>query len=60
MASVSSAHLKRDIGYFGAMLLVLNGLIGAGIFALPGAVGSSPALQPTASRTASATPHRIG
>lgn len=28
-------HLKRDIGLMGAAVLVLNGLIGAGIFALP-------------------------
>ena len=44
MASQSGAHLKRDIGYFGAMLLVLNGLIGAGIFALPGAVAANVGL----------------
>lgn len=44
MTSSGSAHLKRDIGYFGAMLLVLNGLIGAGIFALPGAVAASAGL----------------
>ena len=44
MTSPGSAHLKRDIGYFGAMLLVLNGLIGAGIFALPGAVAANAGL----------------
>ena len=44
MTSSGSAHLKRDIGYFGAMLLVLNGLIGAGIFALPGAVAAEAGL----------------
>ncbi|MGI9308864.1 MAG: APC family permease, partial [Gammaproteobacteria bacterium] len=30
--------LKRDIGLFGASFLVLNSMIGAGIFALPGKV----------------------
>ncbi len=44
MVSSGAAHLKRDIGYFGAMLLVLNGLIGAGIFALPGAVAANAGL----------------
>ena len=44
MVASGSAHLKRDIGYFGAMLLVLNGLIGAGIFALPGAVAANAGL----------------
>ncbi len=40
MAATRAAHLKRDIGFYGASLLVLNGLIGAGIFALPGSVAS--------------------
>ena len=31
----TQSHLKRDIGLLGAAVLVLNGLIGAGIFALP-------------------------
>ncbi len=44
MATPGTALLKRDIGYFGATLLVLNGLIGAGIFALPGAVASNAGL----------------
>jgi APA family basic amino acid/polyamine antiporter len=34
----SGAHLKRDIKSFGAAFLVLNSVIGAGIFALPGKV----------------------
>ena len=40
MAATRAAELKRDIGVYGASLLVLNGLIGAGIFALPGAVAT--------------------
>ncbi|MCC3862071.1 APC family permease [Pseudemcibacter aquimaris] len=32
----NEAKLKRDIGLFAAGLLVLNGVIGAGIFGLPG------------------------
>ena len=36
--------LKRDIGLIAASLLVLNGLIGSGIFALPGAVAVSAGL----------------
>lgn len=35
-ASGNDAKLKRDIGMFAAGLLVLNGVIGAGIFGLPG------------------------
>ncbi len=31
-------RLRRDIGFFGAAFLVLNAMIGAGIFALPGKV----------------------
>ncbi len=32
------AHLVRDIGLVGAMFLILNGMIGAGIFALPATI----------------------
>ena len=43
MSGSERVHLKRDITSFGAILLVLNGVIGVGIFALPakavGAVG---------------------
>ena len=38
------ARLKRDIGFFGAAFLVLNAVIGAGIFALPGRVAVSAGL----------------
>lgn len=38
------AHLKRGIGFFGASFLVLNGLIGSGIFALPGKVALNAGL----------------
>lgn len=31
----TTPHLRRDIGLLGASFIVLNGLIGAGIFALP-------------------------
>ena len=34
-------RLKRDIGIFGAAFIVLNSVIGAGIFALPGKVAVS-------------------
>ncbi|WP_439106437.1 APC family permease [Congregibacter sp.] len=37
-------RLRRDIGSFGAAFLVLNGLIGAGIFALPGKVAVNAGL----------------
>jgi amino acid transporter len=40
----SEANLKRDIGFFGAAFLVLNAVIGAGIFALPGKVAVSAGL----------------
>ena len=40
----SGASLKRDIGFFGAAFLVLNAVIGAGIFALPGKVAVSAGL----------------
>lgn len=36
--------LKRDIGFFGAAFLVLNAVIGAGIFALPGKVAVNAGL----------------
>ena len=38
------ASLKRDIGFFGAAFLVLNAVIGAGIFALPGKVAVTAGL----------------
>ncbi|WOJ93744.1 APC family permease [Congregibacter variabilis] len=37
-------RLRRDIGSFGAAFLVLNALIGAGIFALPGKVAVNAGL----------------
>ena len=40
----SGARLKRDIGFFGAAFLVLNSVIGAGIFALPGKVAVNAGL----------------
>ena len=40
----SSARLRRDIGLFGAAFLVLNAMIGAGIFALPGKVAAAAGL----------------
>lgn len=43
-ASSATAHLKRDIGFFGAAFLVLNSVIGAGIFALPGKVAVNAGL----------------
>lgn len=36
--------LRRDIGFFGASFLVLNAMIGAGIFALPGKVAMNAGL----------------
>lgn len=36
--------LRRDIGFFGASFLVLNAMIGAGIFALPGKVAANAGL----------------
>ncbi len=38
MTDSNTAQLRRDIGFFGAAFLVLNAMIGAGIFALPGKV----------------------
>ena len=40
----TGGHLRRDIGFFGAAFLVLNSVIGAGIFALPGKVAVSAGL----------------
>ena len=40
----AEAKLRRDIGFFGAAFLVLNSVIGAGIFALPGKVAVSAGL----------------
>ncbi len=40
----SSTSLRRDIGFFGAAFLVLNAMIGAGIFALPGKVAINAGL----------------
>jgi len=40
----SGARLKRDIGFIGAAFLVLNSVIGAGIFALPGKVAVNAGL----------------
>ncbi|MCH8862912.1 MAG: APC family permease [Proteobacteria bacterium] len=37
----ASGHLVRDIGLTGAMFLILNGMIGAGIFALPATIAAS-------------------
>lgn len=39
-----ATRLKRDIGFFGAAFLVLNSVIGAGIFALPGKVAVNAGL----------------
>jgi len=41
VSAAGEARLRRDIGTLGASLLVLNGLIGAGIFALPSRVAVS-------------------
>ncbi len=38
MGTEQASSLRRDIGFFGASFLVLNAMIGAGIFALPGKV----------------------
>ena len=39
-----ATQLRRDIGFFGAAFLVLNSVIGAGIFALPGKVAVNAGL----------------
>jgi len=40
-ADSSRSHLIRGIGVFGGALLVLNGMIGSGIFALPSVVAAN-------------------
>ena len=45
MTGNGSAHLRRDIKYFGAAFLVLNAMIGSGIFALPGKVAVNAGLM---------------
>ena len=45
MPDTPGAHLRRDIKFLGAALLVLNGLIGSGIFALPGKVAVTAGLM---------------
>ena len=45
MSSPGGAHLRRDIKYFGAAFLVLNAMIGSGIFALPGKVAVNAGLM---------------
>jgi amino acid transporter len=44
MTLSSTNRLRRDIGTFGAAFLVLNAMIGAGIFALPGKVAVNAGL----------------
>ncbi len=44
MPASQASHLRRDIGFFGASFLVLNSMIGAGIFALPGKVAVNAGL----------------
>ena len=44
MTNDKGARLRRDIGFFGAAFLVLNAMIGAGIFALPGKVAVNAGL----------------
>lgn len=43
-AGHDNTQLRRDIGFFGAAFLVLNSVIGAGIFALPGKVAVNAGL----------------
>ena len=45
MTGNGSTHLRRDIKYFGAAFLVLNAMIGSGIFALPGKVAVNAGLM---------------
>ena len=45
MNEPSGARLRRDIKYFGAAFLVLNAMIGSGIFALPGKVAVNAGLM---------------
>ncbi|MCP4300978.1 MAG: amino acid permease [Gammaproteobacteria bacterium] len=44
MVSSQASSLRRDIGFLGASFLVLNAMIGAGIFALPGKVAVNAGL----------------
>ncbi len=44
MPTDNQTSLRRDIGFFGASFLVLNAMIGAGIFALPGKVAVNAGL----------------
>ena len=44
MSSHEASGLRRDIGFFGASFLVLNAMIGAGIFALPGKIAVNAGL----------------
>ncbi len=44
MTLTPSGRLRRDVGFFGASFLVLNSMIGAGIFALPGKVAANAGL----------------
>ena len=44
MTNDKRVQLRRDIGFFGAAFLVLNAMIGAGIFALPGKVAVNAGL----------------
>lgn len=44
MGANQVSSLRRDIGFFGASFLVLNAMIGAGIFALPGKVAVNAGL----------------
>lgn len=44
MPTQQASSLRRDIGIFGASFLVLNSMIGAGIFALPGKVAVNAGL----------------
>ena len=38
MKKEEDAKLRRDIGFFGSAFLSFNGVVGAGIFALPGSL----------------------
>ena len=44
MSTHEASGLRRDIGFFGASFLVLNAMIGAGIFALPGKIAVNAGL----------------
>jgi amino acid transporter len=45
VSNAGGGHLRRDIKYLGAAFLVLNAMIGAGIFALPGKVAVNAGLM---------------